>query len=67
LRLKGKGIQNKNKKGNQFVTLKVVLPKTHDKQLTDFVTKWANKNDYDVRGVDLNPKSDGSSKKAKAD
>jgi DnaJ-class molecular chaperone len=69
LRLKGKGIQSKNKrtKGNQFVTLKVVLPKTHDKQLIDFVTKWANKNDYDVRGVDLNPKSDGSSKKAKAD
>jgi DnaJ-class molecular chaperone len=69
LRLKGKGIQNKDKKtkGNQFVTLKVVLPKAHDKQLIDFVTKWANKNDYDVRGVGLKPNSDGSSKKARAD
>ena len=69
LRLKGKGIQNKNRKtwGNQFVTLKVVLPKTYDKQLIDFVRKWADNNDYDVRGVDLKSKSDGSSKKAKAD
>jgi DnaJ-class molecular chaperone len=69
LRLKGKGIENKNKnkKGNQFVTLKVVLPTTCDKELVGFVTKWADKNDYDVRGVGLIPKSDGSSKKTKAD
>ena len=69
LRLKGKGIQNKNSKikGNQFVTLKVILPKTHDKQLVDFVTRWADKNDYDVRGVGLKSKSDTSSRKAKAD
>jgi DnaJ-class molecular chaperone len=69
LRLKGKGIENKNKKtkGNQFVALKVVLPKTYDKQLIDFVTKWADQNDYDVRGVDLKPKSDSSPQKAKDD
>jgi len=69
LRLKGKGIENKKKKtkGNQFVTLKVVLPKTHDKELIDFATKMADKNDYDVRGVGLKPKSDGRSKKTKTD
>jgi DnaJ-class molecular chaperone len=55
MRLKGKGIENKKKKskGNQFVTLKVVLPKTEDKELSDFVKKWAKKNEYDVRGVGL--------------
>jgi len=53
LRLKGKGIENKKNKtkGNQVVTLKVVLPKDEDKELTDFIEKWADKNDYDVRGV----------------
>jgi len=68
LRLKGKGIQNKSKKinGNQFVTLKVVLPKTHDKQLIDFVTKWADENDYNVREINLKSKSGGSSKKENA-
>lgn len=68
LRLKGKGIQNKSKKinGNQFVTLKVVLPKTHDKQLIDFVTKWVDENDYDVREVGLKTKSNGGSKKENA-
>ena len=68
LRLKGKGIQNRSKKinGNQFVTLKVVLPKTPNKQLIHFVTKWAEENDYDVREVGLKTKPDGGSKKEKA-
>jgi DnaJ-class molecular chaperone len=68
LRLKGKGIQNKSKKinGNQFVTLKVVLPKTPDKQLIDFVTKWADENDHNVREINLKSKSDGGSKKENA-
>ena len=52
--------------GNQFVTLKVVLPKTHDKQLIDFVTKWVDENDYDVREVGLKTKSNGGSKKENA-
>lgn len=67
LRLKGKGIQNKNKKtnGNQFVNLKVVLPKVLDKQLVDFVTKWSDKNDYNARDAGLKSKSDRSFKKAK--
>lgn len=58
LRLKGKGIENKKKKskGNQVVTLKVVLPKGEDKELVDFVKKWADKNDYDVRGMGLKAK-----------
>lgn len=65
MRLKGKGIENKKKKakGNQFVILKVVLPKEQDKELSDFVKKWAKKHDYDVRGVGLNTKQG----KAKAD
>jgi len=59
LRLKGKGIENKKKKskGNQVVTLKVMLPKDADKELTDFIEKWAKKNDYDVRGVGLKTKA----------
>jgi DnaJ-class molecular chaperone len=63
LRLKGKGIENKKKKtkGNQVVTLKVVLPKDEDKELADFIKKWADKNDYDVRGMGM------KAKKAKAD
>ncbi|MBC8269879.1 MAG: J domain-containing protein [Rhodospirillaceae bacterium] len=60
MRLKGKGIENRKKqsKGNQYVTLQVVLPKKQDKELTGFVKKWANKNDYDVRGVGLKTKAD---------
>lgn len=58
LRLKGKGIENKKKKskGNQVVTLKIVLPKSPNKELTDFIEKWADKHDYDVRGVGLQKK-----------
>ena len=59
MRLKGKGVENKKKKskGNQFVTLKVVLPKNENNELSDFVRKWAQNNDYDVRGVELKSKS----------
>lgn len=60
LRLKGKGIENtktKNK-GNQVVTLKVVLPRTENNELVDFIEKWAEKNDYDVRGVGLKAKNE---------
>ena len=67
LRLKGKGIQNKNKKisGNQFVTLKVGLPNTLDKDLINFVTKWTEKNDYNVRDIGQKSKSDDISKTTK--
>jgi len=55
LRLKGKGLANgsgkakENQRGNQYVTLKVVLPKNPDKELRDFVEKWGAKNAYTVR------------------
>lgn len=55
LRLKGKGIEDKKKqtRGNQYVTLKILLPRTENRELTRFIRKWADKNDYDVRGVGL--------------
>lgn len=67
LRLKGKGIHNKNKltNGSQFIILKVVLPETIDKQLFDFVTKWADKNDYVVRDASLRSRFNSNLKKVK--
>jgi len=44
LRLKGKGIDD----GDQFVTLKVVLPKTIDRELEQFLARWMYA-DYDPR------------------
>jgi len=57
LRLKGKGVKGAKGKanGNQLVTLKVVLPKKPDKELTEFIEKWSETNGYDVRGVGLKP------------
>ncbi len=51
LRLKGKGlVKNKGAgRGDQYVTLKVVLPKKPDNALLDFVRKWGPKNPYSVR------------------
>ncbi len=51
LRLKGKGVAGAGTKtgGDQLVSLKVVLPKKPDDELTKFVKKWAKNNDYDVR------------------
>ena len=34
--------------GDQYITLKVVLPKEPDQALKDFVQDWAGR-DYDVR------------------
>ncbi len=56
LRLKGKGLPTAKPtttRGDQYVTLKVVLPKKPDTALNDFVTEWAKENPYTVR-----PKSD---------
>jgi len=52
LRLKGKGIAATKKEpaGDQYVTLKVVLPKTPDPDLEAFVKDWAAKNPYNPRG-----------------
>ncbi|WP_417450970.1 DnaJ C-terminal domain-containing protein [Kordiimonas sp.] len=51
LRLKGKGIGAKGGEdaGNQYVTLRVVLPPEIDKELADFMTRWREKNAYNVR------------------
>ncbi|MEQ8806921.1 MAG: hypothetical protein RIE16_14185, partial [Rhodospirillales bacterium] len=45
LRLKGKGLKGADggADGDQFVTLKVVLPKKPDPELRAFVAEWAKK------------------------
>lgn len=54
LRLKGKGLPlpSKNgedrRNGDQYVTLQIVLPKEQDKEFTDFVKSWSEKNSYQV-------------------
>lgn len=57
LRLRGKGIAKNggpknsggNERGDQYVTLKVVLPEEPDEDLAKFVRKWAAKNPYEAR------------------
>lgn len=51
LRLKDKGLADRKTKerGNQYVTLKVVLPETVDEDLGRAVESWAKKHPYDVR------------------
>jgi DnaJ-class molecular chaperone len=52
MRLKGKGIVNQatKRRGDQLVKLKVVLPDTIDKELSDFIERWGKTHPYDVRG-----------------
>ncbi|MGJ4854517.1 DnaJ C-terminal domain-containing protein [Labrys sp. La1] len=55
LRLKGKGAPRRGGgQGDQFVKLKVVLPKPPDPELEAFVSNWA-------RGKDFDPREDGAS------
>ena len=51
LRLKGKGTHQpgSDARGDHYVTLKVVLPKTQDGVFKAFIKKWAAKNPYAVR------------------
>lgn len=50
LRLKGKGIASRSgARGDQLVKLKVVLPDQPDKELKDWVEKWAESHPYDAR------------------
>jgi DnaJ-class molecular chaperone len=49
MRLKGKGIQKEPSIGDQYIKLKVVLPDVHDKDLVNFVKKWAGSHNYDPR------------------
>lgn len=56
LRLSGKGIwRDKKRPGDQYVTLKVVLPAVRDRELEDAMTKWRESHKYSPRakfGVD---------------
>jgi DnaJ-class molecular chaperone len=47
LRVKGKGVPNR---GDQYVTLRVVLPKTVDAQLEEAIRTWSQSHHYDPRG-----------------
>ena len=51
LRLKGKGIPSSRgrERGDQYVTLKVVLPERIDSDLRQFVENWSKEHSYDVR------------------
>jgi DnaJ-class molecular chaperone len=51
LRLRGKGIvdQKSGQRGDQYVHLKVVLPKTPDADLEKLVEQWAKSHPYDPR------------------
>ncbi len=49
LRLKGKGIPKGKSRGDQLVTLKIMLPETIDSDLEAFLKKWQNAHPYDVR------------------
>lgn len=49
LRLKGKGAPSGKTRGDQLVTLKVVLPDQPDSELESFLKSWGSKYPYDVR------------------
>ena len=51
MRLKGKGVAatKRDPAGDQYVTLKIVLPKKPDAALEDFVKTWAAEKPYDPR------------------
>jgi DnaJ-class molecular chaperone len=50
LRLRGRGIPVKGgSAGDQYVTLKIVLPREPDAALREFAQTWSGR-DYDVRG-----------------
>ena len=51
LRLKGKGVVDRatGLAGNQYVTLKVMLPEKPDATLKEFVEEWTAKHPYDPR------------------
>jgi DnaJ-class molecular chaperone len=51
LRLKSKGTLDRKsgKKGDQYVKLKLALPDKPDKELKDFIERWAKDHDYDPR------------------
>jgi DnaJ-class molecular chaperone len=56
MRLKGKGlVRADGQHGDQYVTLKVVLPEQADEALADFLRDWAPKHPYDPRRGMVSP------------
>ncbi|MGH7091252.1 MAG: DnaJ C-terminal domain-containing protein, partial [Stellaceae bacterium] len=50
LRLRGKGVKRSDgTAGDQYVTLRVVLPEGGDGELAEFLRSWAPKHPYDPR------------------
>ena len=50
LRLRGKGVSRADgTQGDEYVTLKIVLPEGGDEELANFLREWAPKHDYDPR------------------
>jgi DnaJ-class molecular chaperone len=50
LRLKGKGVAKaQGGQGDQYVTLKVVLPEKPDPELEEFIARWSKAHAYDPR------------------
>lgn len=52
LRLKGRGILDRKsgQRGDQYVTLKIVLPERPDPELAEFLERWSATHGYDPRG-----------------
>ena len=50
LRLKGKGVPKADgNHGDQYVTLKVMLPEKPDPELEEFIARWSKAKAYDPR------------------
>ena len=50
LRLRGKGVKRADgTQGDEYVTLKIVLPEGGDEELQNFLRQWAPKHEYDPR------------------
>ncbi len=49
LRLRGKGIQRGHRPGDQYVTLKLVVGHPKDRELSEFLAKWAPDHAFDPR------------------
>lgn len=50
LRLRGKGVEKEDKtRGDQYVTLRVVLPDVIDEDLRAFIERWSAEHPYSVR------------------
>ena len=54
LRLRGKGVPRKGGgRGDEYVTLKVILPEKHDPELASFVSQWSSRNYNPRRAMGL--------------